>query len=365
MEYLKPHISFRNIVSDSEIHYESDLVKDWFGILPGTTIYTKNSDEITIINTGKHNRHERPDIENALLIINGKVAKGPVECHINACDWLKHGHQNNIAYQKVILHVVRRINNGSITPSIPTIILKLDIQYFFECSINNSNQSSDLNKTIQYYGHNRWLDKINRYSGYHNDQKQLIKLLINNSFRFLGAGGNEEQFSILAKNIDHDKSQYLPSTEYEKYLWETSSRLKINWVKRGIRPAQQPQNRMKLAAELLYLFNNFDLTKVPSYSYISTLLSDECPNLKGTGIKTELLGNILLPFYSARALYFNMIEEYQKFYKMWNGLKLPYSYQKFKNRFQNILLENQLRSFSTLQGLIAIDNDWCSNKLCH
>lgn len=73
------------------------------------------------------------------------------------------------------------------------------------------------------------------------------------------------------------------------------------------------------------------LLKVPSCNYINTLLSDEYPYLKCKVIKTELIGNILIPFYAARALYFNIIKEYQNYYEMWNGLKLPYGYYKFKN----------------------------------
>ena len=278
MEYLIPNISFRNYVSESVIQFESDLVKDWFNLLPGTTIFTTDCNEVTLLNAGERNRHEGPEIENVLLIINDKVIQGQVECHVIASDWFKHGHQNNIAYQKVILHVVRRINDEKKSPSIPTIILKPGIRYNSECSINNSNQSSDSIKTIQYYSHNRWLDKINGYNGSHHNHKKLIKLLINNSFRIIGAGGNGKQFLTLANNIDFGKFQNLFPFEIEKYLWELSSQLKIKWVKRGIRPAQQPQKRMKLAAELLYLFNNLDLDKVQSYSSLDTLLSKKCPH---------------------------------------------------------------------------------------
>ncbi|MCK4903734.1 MAG: hypothetical protein KAS35_03510 [Candidatus Marinimicrobia bacterium] len=70
MVYLLPNISFRNIVSEPSNPYEIDLVKQWLNISPGTNINTVNSGNITIINTGKRNKHEGLDIKDAILIIN-------------------------------------------------------------------------------------------------------------------------------------------------------------------------------------------------------------------------------------------------------------------------------------------------------
>lgn len=365
MEHLSPKISFRNNVSEPANLYEIDLVKQWLNILPGTTINTASSGNITIINGGKRNKHEGPDIKEVILIINDKLVKGAVECHICTSDWYTHKHHQNRAYQSVILHVVREINDGIIAPTIPTVILKSSGNYSNECSLNNINKKSYLIDAIIHNSHNRWLDKINIYNGYHDNQKQLKKLLIINSFKILGAGGNKAQFVKLANSINIQKFRYLNLEENEKYLLDTISRLKIEFVKRGIRPAQQPQNRMKLAVELIHYFSNLDLNRCPSFIDISKLLPIDFPNSLGKGIKTELLGNILIPLYAARALYFDRIEDYQNYYEIWNRLKLPSVYRKFSKRFGTILQSSQLKSFSVLQGLIAIDNNWCSKKLCH
>lgn len=45
-----------------------------------------------------------------------------------------------------------------------------------------------------------------------------------------------------------------------EYLQEIDKELEIHWVRRGIRPAQQPQNRMKLAAELIHYFSTINFT---------------------------------------------------------------------------------------------------------
>ena len=84
-----------------------------------------------------------------------------------------------------------------------------------------------------------------------------------------------------------------------------------------------------------------------------------------TVICAELFCNIIIPFYAARALYLNNIEDYQNYYEIWNYLKLPIAYRKFAKRFGTILQSTQLKSFSLLQGLIEINNNWCSKNLCY
>ena len=142
-------------------------------------------------------------------------------------------------------------------------------------------------------------------------------------------------------------------------------KLEINWVKRGIRPAQQPQNRMKLAVELAYYLSNLNLNRLPNLCKVRTSFSTDLPSASGIGIQTELLGNIIIPFYAARALYLNEFEEYQNYYEIWNQFKLPIAYRKFEKQFGTILTTRQLRTFSILQGLITIDNNWCSKNLCN
>ena len=365
MEYLLPNISCRSHVSEPVNLYEIDLVKQWLNIFPGTVIETENFGKIIIINAGKLNKHEGPDIKDAILIINDKVVRGPIECHICTSDWYKHRHQYNSAYESVILHVVRKLNSGIITPKIPTIILNPGKINLNECSLNNFNKSEHLFDTILHYSHSRWIDKINTYNGYHDNPNRLTKLLIINSFRILGAGGNEKQFELLANNINLLKIREFNLQEIEKYLRKIDKELGINWVKRGIRPAQQPQNRMKLAAELIQYYYNLNIDKLPNLKDIYVSLTAVCPSAAGKGIQTELLGNILIPLYAARALYFNKIEDYHNYYEIWNYLKLPNAYRKFAKRFGTILQSTQLKSFSILQGLIAIDKNWCSKNLCH
>ena len=119
MEYLIPKIEYGYQVSETQTYYESDLVNQWLSIQPGSVLESINFGKIVVINTGKINKHEGPDVSEAILIIMNIIVKGPVECHINTNDWFYHGHQNNPLYNDVILHVVRKSKIIEKSPHFP------------------------------------------------------------------------------------------------------------------------------------------------------------------------------------------------------------------------------------------------------
>lgn len=105
-----------------------------------------SNEEIQIIHGGFHNHNSGPDFENARIRIGSQVWAGNVEIHVRSSDWLKHKHQNDPAYNNVILHVVyeydQEIFIGNNLSPIPTIVLdgrfneKLYLEY--EKFLNNS-----------------------------------------------------------------------------------------------------------------------------------------------------------------------------------------------------------------------------------
>ncbi len=90
-------------------------------------LQTTDSQSISIINAGFLNSNAGPDFLNARIIINQIEWIGSVEIHLKSSDWLQHNHQQNLAYENVILHVVWQADkaihrqDGSI---IPTLVLK-------------------------------------------------------------------------------------------------------------------------------------------------------------------------------------------------------------------------------------------------
>jgi hypothetical protein len=71
---------------------------------------TTDNESIVIINPGIHNRDAGPDFFNAKIKIKDTIWAGNIEIHVNASDWHLHNHQNDLAYDNVILHVVFNSN---------------------------------------------------------------------------------------------------------------------------------------------------------------------------------------------------------------------------------------------------------------
>lgn len=90
-------------------------------------LQTNNGDKIEILNQGKRNSDSGPDFFNAKIKFENTIWAGNIEIHKKASDWQKHKHQNDKAYNNVILHVVET-NDQQITRDngepIPTVVLE-------------------------------------------------------------------------------------------------------------------------------------------------------------------------------------------------------------------------------------------------
>ena len=89
---------------------------------PQTHLHTVDGLPVQIIDPGRLNTDSGPDFFNAKIVIDGHTWAGDIEIHVKASDWYRHGHDNDPAYNSVILHVVDRDDmpikrqNGEIIP---------------------------------------------------------------------------------------------------------------------------------------------------------------------------------------------------------------------------------------------------------
>ncbi|MCM5661625.1 DUF2851 family protein [Galbibacter mesophilus] len=72
----------------------------------GVELATQSGDLIELVSLGNYNQHSGPDFLNAQLRIGGQLWAGSVEMHLKSSFWYAHHHQNDNAYNNVILHVV-------------------------------------------------------------------------------------------------------------------------------------------------------------------------------------------------------------------------------------------------------------------
>jgi len=71
-----------------------------------TALKTIQGNRLQIISVGEHNTNSGPDFYNSRILIGAQEWAGTVEIHLKASDWFVHKHQDDIAYNNVILHVV-------------------------------------------------------------------------------------------------------------------------------------------------------------------------------------------------------------------------------------------------------------------
>jgi hypothetical protein len=70
-------------------------------------LMTSDRQQVTVYRTGRWTRGSGPDFRDAKLRLHdGPIRVGAVEVHVLASDWFRHGHDQDPAYTKVLLHVV-------------------------------------------------------------------------------------------------------------------------------------------------------------------------------------------------------------------------------------------------------------------
>lgn len=100
----------------------------WKYGLFGRRLPLRSGGEVRVVNPGILNLDAGPDFFNARLNFGDGIWAGNVEIHVKASDWYRHGHDNDPAYDNVLLHVVgvhdREVNRKNGT-QIPTVEVRI------------------------------------------------------------------------------------------------------------------------------------------------------------------------------------------------------------------------------------------------
>ncbi len=190
-----------------------------------TTFLNSTTNElINIERVGTHNFNSGPDFFNAQLLINNQLWAGNVEIHIKSSDWYAHRHENDIAYDNVILHVVWEFDAEVFrkdNTTIPTLELKsiIDSKLLenYRKLLNRKEQWIPCEKDfakVDDFVFNNWLERLyierlkqksilieeELKKSNNHWERVLFKLL----FKNFGLKVNGESFYSIANSFDYD-----------------------------------------------------------------------------------------------------------------------------------------------------------------
>ncbi|WP_299338069.1 DUF2851 family protein [uncultured Psychroserpens sp.] len=95
---------------------------------------TTQHEPLEIISGGMSNFHSGPDFFNGQLRIGGQLWAGNIEIHIKSSDWYLHNHEQDPAYDNVILHVVY-VHDIEIFRKDNSVIPTLELRHYIDKDI--------------------------------------------------------------------------------------------------------------------------------------------------------------------------------------------------------------------------------------
>jgi len=181
---------------------------------------TVADESISVISQGQRNMDSGPDFFNARIKIGNTIWAGNVEIHSRSSDWFRHKHDNDSAYDNIILHVVLeddkpvKRNNGEI---IPTLVLnnKFNENIFnkYQAFIRSKKwiACEDSIESTNYFDRLSWFDtlmaerledKANHiFRELNNSQNDFHETFYRKLARNFGFKTNGDIFELLANSL--------------------------------------------------------------------------------------------------------------------------------------------------------------------
>lgn len=290
---------FEETVLPDEITIQSQ----WFSGDFGSRFQTTDRREVEIVQLGTWNRGEGPDFQDCAIRLDGTLLSGPIELDIDVRDWVRHGHQENPAFDDVILHLFleqgerQLFTRTSEHRNVPQVrlpasgigtIASVDqpLAKPGRCSAPLSQlTSTDLSEVLlaaAQFRMKRKAARINRLAAMRGSGEALFQLLA----EALGYKQNKLPFTLLAQRLtlkelrrdpslaeallfgaggflpEKDLGEFTADTrDYLKFLWgqwwqvrAQYERLKIPkqfWKLSGSRPSNHPQRRLAALSEIV------------------------------------------------------------------------------------------------------------------
>jgi hypothetical protein len=188
---------------------------------------TLDHQRITVYRPGRWMRSSGPDFQDAKLRLHdGPIRVGAVEVHVLASDWVRHRHDQDPAYSKVLLHVIWQndLGTGKVVDAsgrqIPQLALSTslttpfaELQSFLEderfptgsaVSVTPCQRSLQemaphtVGHLLDMAGEERWRQKANRFA-LRAERRGVEQALYESLMEALGYQGNRMSFWQLAR----------------------------------------------------------------------------------------------------------------------------------------------------------------------
>ncbi|MFW5850766.1 MAG: DUF2851 family protein [Bacteroidota bacterium] len=233
---------------------------------------TTTNEKISIQKIGTHNTDSGPDFSEAHIYINNTLWVGDVEIHIRASDWFAHKHEQNPAYNSVILHIVFDYDipvtnaNGVIIPTAQLPIKPQTLSKIHEFEhLPPGNICFDNLSHIDGIYKSAWFDRlvierferkaediIHRYYIYNNNWEDTFYISLAQNF---GVKTNALAFEELAKSTPRSIIM-----KHADNLFQLESLL---FGQANLLPTQHPDEySQKLIQEYTFLQKKYNITPI-------------------------------------------------------------------------------------------------------
>ena len=150
--------------------------------------------QLVVINSvGMHNDLAGPDFFNAQMQIGNQLWAGNLEIHIKSSDWYVHNHENDKAYDNVILHVVWE-HDADVYRKDNSVIPTLELKHYVNESVFENYKHLLLRKK-------RWINC-------ENDFAQIDEFLLNNWLERLYFERLEQKAEVIQELLQKSKNDW-------------------------------------------------------------------------------------------------------------------------------------------------------------
>ena len=295
---------------------------------------TYHDDFIEIIDVGNLNFDAGPDFLEATIVIGDKLWAGSVEMHVNSSDWNLHRHNDDLAYQNVILHVVwnhdceiDELRQRNVQTLILQDFVKPEIVYNYQNIINSKFERSYCEEFLKEIGLKQfslWFERL-LIERFEEKTEFILQLLSKNNNNW-----EETLFKSLAKNFG------LKVNVEAFEIWSNSFPFDV----------LQKNQFDKVKVEALFFGQAGFLDDNFENDYYKQLKNEY--NFLKIKYKLEPISSSLFKFSKMRPIGFPTVRLAQ----------LSAIYGKFSKLFSEIIIQNNLKSYYKLFEKIELNPFW-------